>query len=75
MDEEFYIGKNISSDFEKLFLGIELGQLDDITRKIIVLHYWEGYSFEEISEILSINYDAIRQRHKRIKEKLKDILY
>ena len=61
-------------DFENAFIGTELNKLDDISKDIIILHYWKGYSFEEISEILGITYDAIRQRHKRLKKKLKNIL-
>lgn len=75
-NEEFGTEANFDfdSDFEKLCLDLELDGLDDETKKIIFLHYWEGYCFEEISEILGISYDALRQRHKRLKKKLKNIL-
>ena len=74
LDEELCVSKDLSSDFDKIFLGTVLEELDDLTKKIIILHYWEGYSFAEASEILGISYDAIRQRHKRIKAKLKEFL-
>ena len=74
LDEELCVSKDLSSDFDKLFLGTVLEELDDVTKKIVVLHYWEGYGFGEISEILGIGHEAIRQRHKRVKAKLKNIL-
>ena len=76
-NEEFGLDTNadLGLNFDKLFLGIELDQLDDLTRKIVILHYWKGYNFEEIAEIIGINYAAIRQRHKRLKKKLKNILH
>lgn len=74
-NEELCSETDLDLDFEKVFLGIELDQLDELTRKIVVLHYWKGYHFGEISEILGITSDAVRQRHKRLKKKLKYILH
>lgn len=73
-NEEFGVDTDFGLDFEKLFLGVELDRLDELTKKIVILHYWQGYHFEEISKILGITSDAIRQRHKRLKKKLKYIL-
>ena len=51
-----------------------LADLDEVSVKIIHLHYWEGYAFNEIAEILGISYSSVRQRHKRVKQHLKNIL-
>ena len=48
--------------------------LDETSRKLIYLHYWEGYSLRETAEILGIDYAAIRKRHGRIKAKLRNLL-
>lgn len=73
-NEEIGVSSALDFDFENTFIGTELNKLDDISKEIIILHYWKGYSFEEIAGILGITYDAVRQRHKRLKKKLKNIL-
>ena len=73
-NEEIGANSALDFDFENVFIGTELNKLDDISKDIVILHYWKGYNFEEISGILGITYDAIRQRHKRLKKKLKFIL-
>ena len=55
-------------------IGIAVEKLDDVSKQIIYLYYWEGYSLEEISEILNISYTAIRKRHSQIKVKIKNFL-
>ena len=51
--------------------------LDEVTQKIYYLHFWEGYSFKEISEELNLNYNTVRVKagrgYKKMKEKLKHI--
>jgi len=61
---------------EELFgdLYEAMRELSEIERKIVEMHYWEGYSFKEIAPILGVEYAAVRQRHKRILSKLKDKL-
>lgn len=39
-------------------------------KKIIYLHYWEGYTFKEISEIIGANASSVRKKHARIIKKL-----
>ena len=48
--------------------------LDEIEKKIVELHYWEGYSLKEIAPMLPLEYAAVRQRHKRLLAKLKKTL-
>lgn len=74
LEEDLCAENGSDLNCDKINIGIEIGQLDDLTRKIIILHYWKGYSFEEISKILDITYAALRQRHRRLKKKLKNIL-
>ena len=45
--------------------------LDNETKQIFILYYWEGYSFKEIAEILNIRAGTIRQKHSRALQKLK----
>lgn len=47
--------------------------LDEETRKIIIMRFYEGYGLKEISEILKINYGAVRQKCSRGLKKLKKI--
>lgn len=47
-----------------------INSLDSEDREIIILRYYTGLKFEEISKLLNINYNTIRTRHKTIKNKL-----
>ena len=61
-----------TSDDNSLFNA--LNQLDEKTRMPIYLHYYEGYSYKEISAILKISESAVAMRISRGKEELKKIL-
>lgn len=52
----------------------ELKNLDDGSRAIIEMVYWEGYSQKEVAEILKINYSTVRQKHSRAVKRLKKYL-
>ena len=39
--------------------------LDETTERIVVMHVCEGYGLKEISEMLGLGYDAVRQRYSR----------
>ena len=43
-------------------------------KDVIILHYFEGYGYEEISDILAIPTSSVGTRIRRGKQKLKDIL-
>lgn len=44
--------------------------LDEDSQKIIRMHYWEGYNFEEISNIMDMRSGTIRQKHNRALKKI-----
>lgn len=48
--------------------------LDEISYQIIVLVYWDGYNLKEVSKILNINYDTIRQKYRRALKKLNKMI-
>ncbi len=43
-------------------------------KDVVVLHYFEGYGYEEISDILGIPTSSVGTRLRRGKAKLKDLL-
>jgi RNA polymerase sigma factor (sigma-70 family) len=47
---------------------------DDEELELLVLHYHYGYTLKEISVIFNTSESAIKQRHKRIKDKLRKVL-
>ena len=49
-------------------------QLPTQYREVIHLHYYEGYSTEEMAQILSRNPSTIRSDLRRGREKLKSVL-
>ena len=52
----------------------EIEKLDETSQKLIFLYYWDGYNLEEVSEMLGMNYDAVRKRHSRIISQIKRFL-
>lgn len=61
-----------TSDDNSLFNA--LNQIDEKTRMPIYLHYYEGYSYKEISAILKVSESAVAMRISRGKEELKKLL-
>ena len=51
-----------------------LNKLDPLTRKIIYLHIWEGYSYKEIAHALGMNYSGVRTRVSRGYSRMKKFL-
>lgn len=43
-------------------------------REILYLHYYYGYSFNEISNLLSISVDAAKKRAQRARSELKKMI-
>ena len=58
--------------FGDLYEAIE--GLDETEKRIVTLHYWEGYSLKEIAPMVEMEYAAVRQRHKRLLAKMKDAI-
>lgn len=48
-----------------------ISQQDILSQQILKLHFVDGYSLKEISEILNINYSNIRQKHSKTIRKMK----
>ena len=58
--------------FGDLYQAME--ELDETEKSIVELFYWEGYSLKEIAPMIGMEYAAVRQRHKRLLRKLKNVL-
>lgn len=62
--------------FKKVLYGEyrqQIEQLDEDTRRIILMYFYEGYSLKEIAATLEINYSTVRQKCSRGLKKLKKI--
>lgn len=51
--------------FEVQFTREILDSVDERTRKILILRYWQGYAFKEIADILNLSAASVRQIHHR----------
>lgn len=49
-------------------------QLDELSQKILYLHYWEDYKFDEIAELLNISSVNARAKASRAYKELKKLL-
>lgn len=74
-DNEFNIPEQylINKEFSKILIEAING-LRDTDRDIVILYYFSGLKFEEIAEILNINYNTVRTRHRTIKKILYESL-
>ncbi|HIU81541.1 MAG TPA: sigma-70 family RNA polymerase sigma factor [Candidatus Ornithoclostridium faecavium] len=52
----------------------ELEKLDNQSRNILIMIYWEGYNQKEIAEILKLNSATVRKKHSRALKQLKKYL-
>ncbi|MCR5630226.1 RNA polymerase sigma factor [Eubacterium sp.] len=55
-------------DIEEL---LELAKLNYKYKSVLLLYYYEGYSVEEIADILDISANAVKKRLQRAREKVK----
>lgn len=75
------IGENVACDsqfderelYGELYGGIK--SLDEVSQKIILMYYWEGYGLYEISDLLNINYNTVKQKHRRALKKMRQCLH
>lgn len=51
-----------------------LQSLDNLSRQIIMLFYWDGYNQNEIALMLKLTPAAVRKRHSRALKTLKNLL-
>ena len=77
-EEEFLDSISDKFDIEQTVINHEvkeaMSNLDELTQKILYLHYWEGYSLKELATELNISYGSIRARASRAYKKLKKYL-
>ena len=77
-DEE--LTETVASPFnvDKVILSMDiknaLAHLDEVSKKIIYLHFWEGYSLKEIAHELQISYANVRAKASRAYKTLKKYL-
>lgn len=67
LPEDFESRKNFGKELQN-----KLGNLPEIYRSIIILHYKEDFSLRETSLILGEPYNTIKSRYRRALEKLKE---
>jgi len=46
-------------------IGDALSFLPDSYREVLILHFWGGRNFKQISSILALDYEAVRSRYRR----------
>lgn len=60
---------NASADFDYSFLGADVqlafSHLDPLSRQILVMHFWEGYTHKEIAALLNITCGNVRLKVSR----------
>ena len=56
---------------EKEIIDQAFEQLEDKQKKIIMLRDWDGYSYEEIADILEINLNQVKVNLFRARKKMK----
>ena len=60
-----------STDAESMEILEEIAMLPQKWKSVLLLHYIEGYSLKEISEILDVSENAVKKRMQRAKEALR----
>ena len=60
-----------STDAESREILEEIAMLPQKRKSVLLLHYIEGYSLKEISEILDVSENAVKKRMQRAKEALR----
>ena len=64
----------VEKKFNSKLINDALSKLDDDTKAIIILRDIQGFSYSEISEILSCNLGTVKSRLNRARRNLKEIL-
>ncbi len=65
-----------TNSLDKVFIDDQVREVfdslaDELTKKIVYLYYWEGYSLREIADMLSLKRSTVKQKHTRAINKLK----
>lgn len=64
----------VEKNFNSKLINDALNKLEDDTKTIIILRDIQGFSYSEISEILSCNLGTVKSRLNRARRNLKEIL-
>lgn len=64
----------IDSNYNSEIVNLAINKLDDDFKTIIILRDIQGFSYNEISEILSCNLGTVKSRISRARKTLKDII-
>lgn len=77
-EEEFFESIADRFDIEQVVIDHEVQEamlnLDELSQKVLYLHYWEGYSLKELAIELNLSYSSIRTRVSRAYKKLQKYL-
>lgn len=69
--EELDVEYDNTADAESRELFTEIAALPPKWRSVLLLHYVEGYSLQEIADILAVSENAVKKRMQRAKAALK----
>lgn len=71
-------GREPASDFALVILRQQvheaLGQLNETSHEIVLLHYFSGLSYEDIAKVVDLSIPAIHGRLQRARRRLAEIL-
>ncbi len=70
---ERVIEKNVYNE-EREIIDQAFEQLEEKQKKIIMLRDWDGYSYEEIADILEINLNQVKVNLFRARKKMKTVV-
>ena len=77
-DEQFIESISGKFDIEQTVVDDEvkeaMSNLDELTQKVLYLHFWEGYSLKELAAELAMSYGSLRTRVSRAYKTLKKYL-
>lgn len=72
--EDICVDSFLDNFFEEDEISQKLDKLEKDSNKIIYLHFCEGYNFKQISMLLNMNYNTVRQKYSRAKIFLRNVL-
>lgn len=73
-DLDTVVEKALEADDSISNLLDALQQLPEKNRSVVILHYLEGYSVEEVGKLLGLSVSAVKMRLKRSRESLREEL-
>jgi RNA polymerase sigma-70 factor (ECF subfamily) len=73
-DSSAYYSVTVEDNLERKDVAAAIDRLDELYRGPIVLYYKDGFSYEEIADMLSIPINTLKTRLSRAKKQLATIL-